>query len=230
MFEQYAVLFWVALFAALLFYTLWRSFGAPYLVRQFYKKVALTRQPVKPLAAHAQSRLLQNLDLGPVYAGTYRGTRVEQSAASLKSTGSSIFNHSRRRKEHHAWTVSLLHCKEHLPVFCARPVRARDAMEYLLNAGNVIFPDDELFANKIHVLADDHAQLITAFTPGVRQFLDGIDAVSLESTGGLLVLKTPRQPHDTGSKLQADLDALLDTRNAMITALAQTNLTATDER
>jgi hypothetical protein len=220
MFEQYAVVFWVALFAALLFYLVWRSVAAPYLVRRFYERLSLAKQSPVASNAHAESQLLQRLAAGPVYAGNYGGKRVEQFAASMTAASASRFNHTQRRKEHHAWTVTLLHCEERLPLFCARPVRARDAMEYLLNTDNVIFPDDELFSNKIHVLADNHPELISCFTAPVRQYLDGIDPVSLESTGRLLVLKTPRQPHDTGSKLQQDLDALIELYNNMSASLS----------
>ena len=48
---------------------------------------------------------------------------------------------------------------------------------------------------------------------------DGIDPISLESVDSSLLLKTPRQPHDGGAQMQAALDALIDSYEAMTDAL-----------
>ncbi len=222
MFEQYATAFWIVLFAGLVLYGLWRSILAPLQVRRFYSNNGFHTEAGEDhleQSPYGDSLLLAKLQPGPIYTGEYRGHRIEQFAASMRLAGSSMFNHAKRRKEHHAWTITVLHSELPLPAFCARPTKARDSMEYLLNTDNVMFPDDELFANKIHVLADDHPQLIAAFTPSVREWLDGIDAVSLEAVGEMLVLKTPRQPHDTGSKLRSHLDAAVMIHEAITSAV-----------
>ena len=43
MFDQYAGIFWLVLFAGLVFYALWRYVGAPYLRARFYRELALHR-------------------------------------------------------------------------------------------------------------------------------------------------------------------------------------------
>lgn len=225
MFDQYATLFWLVLFAGLLFYALWRRLGAPYLRNRRYAQIGLQLSADTDLSrlAGGDSLLLNRLQPGPVYGGRYRGHSVWQFAASPKWQKPSLYNRAQRRRDHQAWTVTVLQGVRDIPRFCARPVKARDAMAYLLDTDNVIFPDDELFANKVHVLAEDHEQIVAAFTEKLRATLDGIDPLSLESVNSLLLLKSPRQPHDGGMKMQAELDVLVDMYDALTNSVAQRN-------
>lgn len=217
MFEQYADYFWIALFGGLVFYGLWQTISAPLLIKRFYKTSAFSNQGKSTLTAppYDQSLLLEKLNAGNVYRGMYQGQRVEQFAAFPESRYTFTFSRVKRKRNQVMWTISVLHLDEPLVAFCARPTTVTDAIEYVMNRDNVLFPDDEPFANRVHVLADDHALTRKSLSDSIRQYLNNIDPVSLESVGKLLILKAPRQPHDAGTRLKSELDALLDIHRSL---------------
>ena len=73
MFEQYADQFWLALFAAIIFYGIWLTVRAPFLVKKFYKQNNFTdygksdlREPPYDL-----SLVLEKLHANNIYRGQY---------------------------------------------------------------------------------------------------------------------------------------------------------------
>ena len=58
-------------------------------------------------------------------------------------------------------------------------------------------------------MAEDDEQCRRVLTPEIREYLKHIDPVSVETVGSLLIHKSPRQPHDIGDRLQADIDAVV---------------------
>ena len=83
-------------------------------------------------------------------------------------------------------------------------------MEYVLRGGNVDFGDDDGFTKRVHVMADDDDKCRQVLTPEIREYLKHIDPISVETVGSLLIHKSPRQPHDIGNRLQADIDAVVN--------------------
>ncbi|OED38972.1 hypothetical protein AB833_17555 [Chromatiales bacterium (ex Bugula neritina AB1)] len=212
MFEQYTGYLWTALFAALVFYSLWQVVSAPFLVRRFYKKLGFSDHGKSAFesAEYQPSILLKTLNASHVYRGVYKGNRVEQFAGFPETRYKFTMSRVQRKRNQVLWTISILHSESPLVPFCARPTTVTDALEYVLAQDNVTFPDDEPFTNRVHVTAEDHALARKVMTAPVRQYLNNIDPVSLEVVGSLLILKVPRQPHDTGNKLNADLNTLVD--------------------
>jgi len=207
MFEQYANYFWLALFIALVFYGFWKWIGAPFLIRKFYRENNFAAREVTNFndTPYDGSLLLQRMSAATVYSGEYKGYTLEQFEAFTDASGR-FPSKAVKKKNRVAWTVTLLRCDRELVSFCARPTRAKDAIEYLLNTDVVDFPDDEVFANSMHVISENPSVVRAAMGQSVRSYLNHIDPLSLESTGSMLVLKSPRQPHDTGQKLLGDLD------------------------
>jgi len=211
MFEQYADYFWIALFAALVFYGLWQTVSAPFLVKRFYRhiefddqgKSLLDRPPYQP------SILLKNLQAAHLYKGSYEGFRMEQFAAFPVTRHKFTLSRVQRKRNQAMWTITLLDGERDLQPFSARPTNVTEAVEYILKGDNVDFPDDESFSKRVHVMADDHIGIKALLTPDIREYLKNIDPVSVETVGAVLIHKSPRQPHDTGSKLRSDLDAVV---------------------
>lgn len=211
MFEQYADQFWLALFAAIIFYGIWLTVRAPFLVKKFYKQNNFTDYGKSDLSEppYDLSLVLEKLHANKIYRGQYSGYQVEQFAAFPEDRHKFTLNKTKRKHNQSMWTVTLIHCEAPLLQFCARPTTVTAAIGYVLNQNSVVFPDDEKFTNRVHVQSDDHAALVDAFTAEVRTHLTGIDPVSLESVGSQLIQLTPRQPHDVGEKFESDLDALI---------------------
>ena len=211
MFEQFTEYFWIALFAALVFYGLWQTVSAPFLVKRFYRDIAfedqgrslLDRPPYQP------SVLLENLNAAHLYKGSYEGYRLEQFAAFPETRHKFTLSRVQRKRNQAMWTITLLHGGRELLPFSARPTNVTEAIEYVLKGGNVDFPDDEGFSKRVHVMADNQTAVRELLTPAVRDYLKNIDPVSIETVGSVLVHKSPRQPHDTGNKLRSDLDAVV---------------------
>jgi hypothetical protein len=92
-----------------------------------------------------------------------------------------------------------------------------EAPEYVLNNDAVLFPDDEAFSRRIHVVAEDHAQARKLINAQVRDYLNGTDPdpLALELVQNRLIHRRLRQPHDTGRVLQKDLDAVVQLANAL---------------
>lgn len=211
MFQQYAGYFWAALFAALVLYSLWRAIGAPFLVRRFYLKngFADLGESTLDVSPYDQSLLLRRLSTKKVYAGNYKNLVVKQFEAGPDTRGKFTMSQAQRTKNKVRWTISLVELNPPLPVFCARPTRAAEAIEYLLGGDGIDFPEDEGFSNRVHVISDDARYAREVMLPAVREHLTGVDPVSLESTGDMLILKSPRQPHDVGGKLLGELDGVV---------------------
>ena len=211
MFEQYADQLWMALFAAFIFYGVWLAVRAPFLVKKFYKKNNFTDTGKSDLnvAPYDQSLVLEKLHANSIYRGQYGGYQVEQFAAFPEDRHKFTLNKAKRKHNQSLWTVSIIHDEASLLQFCARPTTVTAAIGYVLDRDNVEFPDDDLFTDRGHVQSNDHAAVVDAFSTEVRAHLTGIDPLSLESVGGLLIQLAPRQPHDVGSKFQSDLDALI---------------------
>jgi hypothetical protein len=153
--------------------------------------------------------LLETLNASHVFIGTHDGFRVEQFAAFPETRHKFTFSRVQRKRNQAVWTITLLHGEQPLFPFCARPTNVTDAIEYVLHGGNVDFGDDERFTRRVHVMADDHERCQSLFTPKIRDYLNHIDPISVETVGSVLIHKAPRQPHDIGTKLQADLDAVV---------------------
>ncbi len=211
MFEQYAGYFWVALFAALVFYGLFLTISAPFLVKKFYRKLGFEDKGKSSLddSPYQSSMLLNGLNAAHIYAGSFKGYRVEQFFAFPETRHKFTMSRVQRKRNQAMWTVTLLYGDKPLPPFCARPTTVTDAMEYVLKGGNVDFTDDEGFTKRVHVMAEDHDLCRQVLTPKIREYLKNIDPISVETIGPLLVHKSPRQPHDIGSKLQADIEAVV---------------------
>lgn len=211
MFEQYTEYFWVALFAALVFYGLWQTVSAPYLVKKFYRKIDFEDKGKSLLdtAPYQPSILLETLNAASVYTGTYKGYKVEQFAAFPETRYKFTLSRVQRKRNQAMWTITLLHAPKALLPFSARPTNVTDAVAYVLQGGNVHFPDDEGFTKRVHVMADDEDAVRERLSPKVREYLKNIDPVSVETAASALIHKSPRQPHDIGNRLQSDLDAVV---------------------
>ena len=211
MFEQYAEYFWIALFAALVFYGLFQTISAPFLVKKFYNKLGFTDQGKSLLDTppYQPSVLLETLNASHVFVGTRDGFRVEQFAAFPETRHKFTLSRVQRKRNQAMWTITLLHGDKPLFPFCARPTNVTDAIEYVLRGGNVDFGDDDGFTKRVHVMAEDDEQCRRVLTPEIREYLKHIDPVSVETVGSLLIHKSPRQPHDIGDRLQADIDAVV---------------------
>ena len=212
MFEQYTDHIWTALFAAVVFYGLWLRVRAPFLVRKFYRQHGFDDTGDSSLdeAPFGQSVLLKRLKASNLYTGAYKNHQVAQFAAFPEDRHKFTMSKAKRKQNQAMWTVTVLHSKQPSVPFCARPTTVTSALEYVLDRSCVEFPDDEKFANKVHILADDHQAVRKAFTTPVREYLTKVDPVSLESVGSMLIYMGPRQPHDVGDKFQAELDALVE--------------------
>ncbi len=212
MFEAYAEYFWIALFAAIVLYGLANAIQVPLVVKKFYQRLGFTDQGESTFSDEPLqgTELLQGLVTAGLYTGTYRGHRVTQCAAQSADRRKFTFNKVARKRNQLVWTVTTVECAAPLPEFCARPTRVADAPAYILQQEGVVFPDDDSFANKVHVAAKDHAAVRRLFTVFIRERLNGIDPVSLESAGNVLIYKSPRLPHDAGSTLEKDLNLVVD--------------------
>ena len=211
MFEQYAEYFWVTLFAALVIYGLWQSVSAPFLVKRFYKNIDFADKGKSTLdeGPYQSSMLLEELNASHIYSGLYKGYRVEQFFGFPETRYTFTLSRVQRKRNQAMWTITLLHGDKPLLPFCARPTNVKEAMEYVLTGGNVDFTEDEGFTKRVHVMAEDHEKCREALTPKIREYLKNIDPISVETVGKMLVHKSPRQPHDTGNKLQSEIDAVL---------------------
>jgi len=198
MFEQYADYFWIGLFAMLVFYGLWQTISAPFLVKRFYRKIDFEDQG-KSLLEHGHyqpSMLLKGLNASNVYTGSFDGYRVEQFFAFPETRHKFTMSRVKRKRNQAMWTITLLHGEQPLLPFCARPTNVTDAIEYVLKGGNIDFGEDEGFTKRVHVMADDHEKCKQLFTPKIRDYLKNIDPVSVE-------------PHDIGNKLRSELEAVV---------------------
>lgn len=212
MFEQYTDHFWAALFAAVIFYSVWLWLRAPFLVKKFYKQHGFADGGASALdeAPFGQSVLLNQLSASNVYTGVYKNHQIAQFAAYPEDRRKFTLNKAKRKQNQAMWTVTVLHSDQPMVQFCARPTIVTAALGYVLDRTCVAFPEDEKFANRVHILADDHQSVRDAFTPSVREYLTRLDPISLESVGSVLIHMGPRQPHDVGNKFQADIDSLLE--------------------
>ena len=211
MFEQYVDYFWVTLFAALVIYGLLQSVSAPFLVKRFYKNIDFADKGKSTLdeGPYQSSMLLEELNASHIYSGLYKGYQVEQFFGFPETRYKFTLSRVQRKRNQAMWTITLLHGDKPLFPFCARPTNVKEAMEYVLAGGNVDFSEDEGFSKRVHVMAEDHEKCRQALTPEIREYLKNNDPISVETVGTMLVYKSPRQPHDTGDKLQSEIDAVL---------------------
>lgn len=211
MFEQYTDHIWAALFAAVVFYGLWLWIRAPFLVRKFYRQHGFVDTGKSSLdeTPFGESVLLKRLNASNVYTGVYKNHQVAQFAAFPEDRHKFTMSKAKRKQNQAMWTVTVLHSEQPKLQFCARPTTVTSAIEYVLDRTCVEFPDDERFANKVHILADDHHAVRKAFTTPVREYLTKLDPISVESVGSMLIHMGPRQPHDVGNKFQEELDSLV---------------------
>ncbi len=219
MFEEYAEYFWIALFAALVLYGLANAIQVPLVVKKFYKRAGLTDQGQSVFADEPLDRsvLLKGMMTPAFYTGTYRNHNVSQFEMVSVDRRKFTLNKVARKRNQLVWTITAVHLDTPLPEFCARPTRVVEAPGYILEEQGVVFPEDESFANKVHVIAKDHAAVRKLFTVFVRERLTGLDPVSLESVGNVLMYKSPRAPHDAGSTLEKELNLLVDIVESVLT-------------
>ena len=212
MFEQFAEYFWLALFAALVLYGLANTIQVPFLIKKFYRKKEFEDQGKSTFseAPLQNSKLLKGLKTPNVYSGTYRNYKVQQFAAFSVNRRKLTMNKAIRKNNQLSWTISVAYLDTELPEFCARPTKVTESPSYIFDEQGVLFPEDESFVNKVHVMAGDHAAVRKLFTIYIRERLTGIDPVSLESLGKVLIYKSPRFPHEAGTKLEKDLTLLID--------------------
>ncbi len=212
MFEQFAEYFWIALFAALVLYGLGNAIQVPFLVKKFYRKKDFEDHGKSTFdeAPLVNSKLLKGFQTPNVYSGSYRNHRVSQFAAYSVNRRKLTMNKAIRKNNQLSYTISIVHLETLCPVFCARPTRVTESPSYIFEEQGVLFPDDEGFVNKVHVMAEDHAAVRKLFTIFIRERLNAIDPVSLESLGTVLIYKSPRLPHDAGTTLEKDLTILID--------------------
>ncbi|MEM7259927.1 MAG: hypothetical protein AAF404_21345 [Pseudomonadota bacterium] len=211
MFEQYAEWFWLALFVAVILYGLSNTISVPLRVKRFYASLGFTDGGVNAFetAPYVESLLLQGLTTNHHYSGEYEGIRIEQFAAISKQRRQFTLNKVIRKRNQQVWTVTVVLLNSSVTGFCARPIRVPEAPEYMFNGDAVLFPDDDAFSSRVHVVATDHAQARKVISAEIREYLDGIDPLSLESVQSVLIHRRTRQPHDTGAQLQKDLDAMV---------------------
>lgn len=212
MFEQYTDQIWMVLFAAVILSGVWLWIRAPFLVKKFYKQHNFVDGGESSLdeAPFGQSVLLQGLTASNVYTGVYKTHQFAQFAAFPEDRHKFTMNKTKRKQNQSIWTATVLHCDQPLVQFCARPTTVTSALGYVLDRTCVAFPDDQKFANRVHILAEDHQATRDAFTRPVRDHMTELDPVSLESVGSILVHLRPRQPHDIGNQFQTDFDSLVE--------------------
>lgn len=217
MFEQYAEWFWLALFVALILYGVSNTVSVPLRVKRFYRQLGFTDAGANAFdtSPYSESLLLQGWATRSHYCGDYNGCSVEQFAAVSTDRRKFTLNKVIRRRNQQVWTVTIVDVKTPLATFCARPMRVPEAPEYVLHNDAVLFPDDDGFTSRMHVVAGDHAAARKLINSDIREYLSGIDPLALESVSTRLIHRRPRQPHDTGKALQQDLDAVVKLSNLL---------------
>lgn len=211
MYEQFAEWFWIALFAAIIIYGLSNALTEPWRVKQFYKRINFSNTGSSnfEVAPYTESLLLKAQMTRSLYIGDYRGFRVEQFSSLSKQRRKFTFSKIARKRNQQVWTVTIVALAKPLPSFCARPTFVPEATEYVLRGDAVLFPNDEEFAKRMHVVAPNHPLVRKRINAEVRHYFKGIDPRSLEVVSTYLIHKRPRQSYDGGDSLQQDLDAVV---------------------
>lgn len=209
MFEQHAEGFWVALFLALVLYSIFNTVTVPWRVKRFYANLNFNNEGGLrfDVSAFAESQLLRGQMTKSLYRGDYQGNRVEQFAAFSTQRRKFTLNRITRKRNQKVWTITIVVLDDPLPTFCARPTFVPEAPEYMLQNDAVLFPDDAEFAKRMHVVAPDHQEVRKLLDGEVKSYLTGLDPVSLEVVASYLIHRRPREPHDSGAALQKDLNA-----------------------
>ncbi len=217
MFEQYADYLWITLFIAIVLYGASNTISVPFRVKRFYRNLGFEDRGRNGFDSdvYSDSQLLAGLMTSRYYCGEYNGQQMEQFEAVSKQRRKFTVNRVIRKRNQQVYTITVLQFQTPVAGFCARPLRVPEAAEYVLHSDPVLFPEDDAFARVIHVVADDHAAVRKQLVTQVREYLNGIDPLSLEVVGSLLIHKRPRQPHDTGKQLKVDIDALLKLGEAL---------------
>lgn len=201
---------------------------APFAVKRFYEKRKFTDTGKSKLDDPflQDSILLARLNADHVFAAETQGYRVEQYEAFPETRRKFTMSRVRRKRNQARFTVTVLHSNSALTPFCARPTTVTDAMEYMLDTRNIKFPDDEHFANRLHILAEDHESVRQCMTPIVRNQLTKSEAIALEclatsSGGSTLILKRPRDAFDVSDKLTEELESIVQIHQELEAQIVQ---------
>ncbi len=220
--SEISAYFLPALFLGVVLYGVLQYAVTPFAVQRSYRKLGFTDRGKSLLDEPPvrSSIVLATLNTDHLYSGVFNGHQLQQCLAHPETRHKFTMSRVRRKRNQARFTVTTLYSEQRLPSFCARPTTVTDAMEYMLDNRNMVFPEDQNFANRQHVIADDSQAVRRCLTPLVRKHLTGSAAVSLEcieysvngqSTGGsTLIMKRPREAFDPGDKLLEQLEIVIE--------------------